>query len=48
MTIKYKLDLVNIDWDALKDRLKADNFDNGRTPEQLRNLLKIALPPVSR
>jgi len=35
-TITYKTDLDGIDWVALTARLKADNFDNGRTPDQLR------------
>ena len=35
MTITYKLNLENIDWNALKARLTEDNFDNGRTPAQL-------------
>lgn len=36
MTVTYKLDLLDVDWDALKNRLAEDNFDNGRTPEQLK------------
>lgn len=35
-TITYSFDIQNIDWVALKADLKADNFDNGRTPEQYR------------
>lgn len=34
--ITYKCDLEGIDWTALKALLKEDDFDNGRTPEQLR------------
>jgi ribosomal protein S18 acetylase RimI-like enzyme len=34
--ITYKTDLNGIDWSALKARLAEDDFDNGRTPEQLR------------
>ena len=34
MTIVYKTDLANVNWNALKASLKADNFDNGRTLEQ--------------
>jgi predicted GNAT family acetyltransferase len=34
--VTYKTDLSGIDWTALTARLKADDFDNGRTPEQLR------------
>jgi predicted GNAT family acetyltransferase len=33
--VTYKTDLNGIDWTALTARLKADDFDNGRTPEQL-------------
>jgi len=36
MTIIYKLDLRDVDWDELKNKLAKDNFDNGRTPEQLK------------
>ena len=35
MTVTYKQDLENVDWSALKARLSADYFDNGRTPDQL-------------
>lgn len=34
--ITYSLSLENVDWTQLKETLKADNFDNGRTPAQLR------------
>lgn len=34
--ITYKTDCNGIDWDALTQRLKDDDFDNGRTPTQLR------------
>lgn len=34
MSIYYKRDLEAIDWARLKAELAADNFDNGRTPEQ--------------
>jgi predicted GNAT family acetyltransferase len=33
--VTYKTDLSGIDWTALTARLKADDFDNGRTPDQL-------------
>lgn len=36
MTITYKRDLKGVDWAELTARLAADDFDNGRTPEQLR------------
>jgi ribosomal protein S18 acetylase RimI-like enzyme len=34
--IQYKTDLDGIDWATLKETLYQDQFDNGRTPEQLR------------
>jgi ribosomal protein S18 acetylase RimI-like enzyme len=34
--ITYTFNIHNIDWSALKADLKADNFDNGRTPDQYR------------
>ena len=30
----YTFDLSNVNWDDMKSTLKADDFDNGRTPEQ--------------
>lgn len=33
--ITYKRDLVDVDWTTLKQTLFDDDFDNGRTPEQL-------------
>jgi predicted GNAT family acetyltransferase len=35
-TIKYQMDLAGVDWEAMKRILMADDFDNGRSPEQLR------------
>ena len=34
--IIFRGDLKGIDWDQLKAVLAKDNFDNGRTPDQLR------------
>jgi predicted GNAT family acetyltransferase len=34
--VVYKTDLAEVDWARMKETLAADNFDNGRTPEQLR------------
>jgi ribosomal protein S18 acetylase RimI-like enzyme len=34
--VQYRIDLSGIDWPALKAALAADDFDNGRTPDQLR------------
>lgn len=36
MTITYKFDLVNVDWDEIKAKVAEDHFDNGRTAEQLK------------
>jgi predicted GNAT family acetyltransferase len=33
--IQYTRTLEGVDWDRLKADLRADDFDNGRTPEQL-------------
>jgi hypothetical protein len=35
-SITYSHTLAGIDWAQLKLNLKQDDFDNGRTPEQLR------------
>jgi ribosomal protein S18 acetylase RimI-like enzyme len=34
--VTYTLDLTDVDWQQLKDTLVEDDFDNGRTPAQLR------------
>ena len=34
--ITYRTDLGDVDWARMKSLLTEDNFDNGRTPEQLR------------
>jgi ribosomal protein S18 acetylase RimI-like enzyme len=34
--ISYKRDLIDVDWNEMKATLLQDNFDNGRTAEQLR------------
>lgn len=34
--ITYSFEINDVDWAALKATLKADNFDNGRTPQQYR------------
>jgi len=33
MTITYKTSLENVDWNEMKVRVRADDFDNGRSPE---------------
>ena len=35
MSIGYKQTLEDVDWKAMKTILQADDFDNGRTPDQL-------------
>lgn len=32
----YKTDLAGVDWEEMKATLRQDAFDNGRTPEQLK------------
>lgn len=34
--VVYKRDLQGVDWDEMKTTLEADDFDNGRTPTQLK------------
>jgi GNAT superfamily N-acetyltransferase len=34
--ITYKTNLSDVDWEQMKAILAEDDFDNGRTPEQLR------------
>jgi len=36
MEIVYRTELGEVDWAAMKAAVAADDFDNGRTPEQLR------------
>jgi predicted GNAT family acetyltransferase len=36
MPITYSHDPAAVDWSRLKDDLTADDFDNGRTPDELR------------
>jgi len=36
MDIRYTTDMSGVDWDEMKRAVAADNFDNGRTPDQLR------------
>ncbi len=33
--IEFKTNMEELDWHKLKDRLNQDNFDNGRTAEEL-------------
>ena len=34
--ITYTLDLTQVNWDEMKAAVQADDFDNGRTPDQLK------------
>ena len=34
--VTYNFSIEGVNWEALKATLKADDFDNGRTPEQYR------------
>src|ERR1044071_4850 len=36
MELEYRQDVSGIDWEALKSALADDDFDNGRSPDQLR------------
>jgi predicted GNAT family acetyltransferase len=36
MSITYKLDLEDVNWEEVKARVAEDDFDNGRTPAQLK------------
>lgn len=40
--VEYSDDISGIDWETLKSTLKADQFDNGRTAEQLRASFKAS------
>ncbi len=34
-TVSYRTDLEGVDWHEIKAKVAADDFDNGRSPEQL-------------
>jgi ribosomal protein S18 acetylase RimI-like enzyme len=34
--ITYRTDMAGVDWEEMKAAVAADDFDNGRTPDQLR------------
>jgi predicted GNAT family acetyltransferase len=36
LTVTYRFDLSDVDWAEMKAGVQADDFDNGRSPEQLR------------
>lgn len=38
--IIYRSDLDYVDWTEMKTTLRQDNFDNGRSPEQLKTSFK--------
>ena len=35
-SVRYTTDLSRVDWSEMKAAVAADDFDNGRTPEQLK------------
>jgi predicted GNAT family acetyltransferase len=35
--IRYVFDMRGVDWDEMKRLVAADDFDNGRSPQQLRD-----------
>lgn len=44
--ITYRTDLAGVDWEQMKATLAADDFDNGRTPEQLRESFEHSFAAV--
>jgi ribosomal protein S18 acetylase RimI-like enzyme len=34
--MRFELDMTGVDWEQMKRRVAEDDFDNGRTPRQLR------------
>jgi GNAT superfamily N-acetyltransferase len=44
--ITYNTDLGGVDWAQMKATLAADDFDNGRTPEQLRESFEASYVAV--
>ncbi|MBC8503747.1 MAG: GNAT family N-acetyltransferase [Anaerolineales bacterium] len=36
MAITFNLDLEDVDWEEIKEKVSEDHFDNGRTPKQLK------------
>ena len=34
--MRFELDLAGVDWQQMKRRVAEDDFDNGRTPQQLK------------
>lgn len=36
MSVSYRKDLAGVDWLEMKETLRRDDFDNGRTPDQLK------------
>ena len=44
--ITYETNLGGVDWTRMKTTLAADDFDNGRTPEQLRESFESSYAAV--
>jgi predicted GNAT family acetyltransferase len=45
-TIRYQRDLAGVDWEAMKATLLADEFDNGRSVEQLQRSFEASAQTV--
>ena len=46
MDIRYELDLSGVNWAEMKSAVAADEFDNGRTPQQLRESFQNSFAAV--
>lgn len=46
MTVEFRTDCEDVDWAALKRDLSADDFDNGRTPEELERSFRASAAVV--
>jgi GNAT superfamily N-acetyltransferase len=42
MNITYQTDMAGVDWEEMKAAVAADDFDNGRTPDQLRRSFTVS------
>jgi GNAT superfamily N-acetyltransferase len=46
MDTRYETDLAHVDWAEMKAAVAADNFDNGRSPQQLRESFENSFAAV--
>lgn len=46
MDIRYETDLAHVDWAEMKAAVAADTFDNGRSPQQLRESFENSFAAV--